>query len=105
MKVPETGVKREVLVGVVRSTTESWSEYEYALRAYQSKLQQDVAFYALHADLASKDATKAKAARTAIIDFIAAIPTKSDLAKKGVGTLPSLSHFICAHPMLRSAEK
>lgn len=98
MKVPASGVKREVLAGVVRSTAESWSEYQYALRAYQSKLQQDAAFYELHANLANKDAAKAQAARSAVISFIQSIPTKSELAKKGVRTYfshqsPTMSTF------------
>jgi F0F1-type ATP synthase delta subunit len=82
--VPEPGLKRDVLTGMVISTLESWSEFVYALRAYQSKLQLDPAFYQANQALRSKDAKEAEQARNTVISFIRSIPTKSELAQRAV---------------------
>lgn len=88
VKVPGPGLQREVLAGVVLATSQSWSEYLYALRTYQSKLQQDETFYNLHAALRSKDKAEAKKAEEAITKFIGSIQTKANTAKMGVRTCP-----------------
>ena len=95
--VPEPGLKRDVLTGMVISTLESWSEFVYALRAYQSKLQLDPAFYQANQALRSKDAKEAEQARNTVISFIRSIPTKSELAQRAVRTCFSLLKLLLFH--------
>lgn len=87
MKVPAKGLQRDVLGGVALTSLQSWSEFLYALRMYQSKLQQDEAFYKLHTvDLHSKDPKVVKAAATAVFNYIKSIQTGASTAKQALCT-------------------
>jgi hypothetical protein len=87
LKVPtEEGLRKDVFLGVARSSIESLGEYTYALRAYQEKLQKDKAFLQSNLDLTSEDPAKKSAARKVVLSFINGLQTTAKFAKFGVGT-------------------